>query len=66
MQDSGTGISPDKLASIFQPFITSKQDGLGLGLSICRAIIDRHGGDIRAANNPDRGATFSFTLPVQR
>ena len=64
--DSGTGIAADKLESIFAPFITSKPEGLGMGLSICRSIIERHGGKISAANNPDRGATFSITLPVTR
>ncbi len=66
VQDSGTGIAADKLGSIFDPFITSKPDGLGMGLSICRSIIERHGGTISAANNPDRGATFSIMLPVPR
>jgi PAS domain S-box-containing protein len=63
VQDNGTGIAAEKLESIFDPFITSKTDGLGMGLSICRSIIDRHGGTILAANNPDGGATFSITLP---
>jgi len=66
VQDSGTGIAAQKLESIFDPFITSKPEGLGLGLSICRSIIERHGGKISAANNPDRGAKFSITLPVTR
>jgi C4-dicarboxylate-specific signal transduction histidine kinase len=66
VQDSGTGIPPEKLESIFDPFITSKPEGLGMGLSICRTIIERHGGKIWAANNPDGGATFSITLPVTR
>ena len=66
VQDSGTGIAAEKLESIFDPFITSKPEGLGMGLSICRSIIERHGGKISAANNPDRGATFSITLPVTR
>ena len=64
VQDSGTGIAVEKLESIFDPFITSKPEGLGMGLAICRSIIERHGGKISAANNPDRGATFSITLPV--
>ena len=64
VQDSGTGIAADELESIFDPFITSKPEGLGMGLSICRSIIERHGGKISAANNPDRGATFSITLPI--
>ena len=66
VQDSGTGIAAEKLESIFDPFITSKPEGLGMGLSICRSIIERHGGKISAANNPDRGAKFSITLPVTR
>jgi signal transduction histidine kinase len=64
VQDSGTGIATEKLESIFDPFVTSKPEGLGLGLSICRSIIERHGGTISAANNPDRGATFSVSLPI--
>jgi two-component system sensor kinase FixL len=63
VQDSGTGIASEKLESIFDPFVTSKPEGLGMGLSICRSIIERHGGKIMAANNPDRGATFSIMLP---
>ena len=66
VQDSGTGIAAEKLESIFDPFITSKPQGLGMGLSICRSIIERHGGKISAANNPDRGAKVSITLPVTR
>jgi len=66
VQDSGTGIAVEKLESIFDPFFTSKPEGLGLGLSICRSIIERHGGRISAANNPDGGATFSIALPVTR
>ena len=66
VQDSGTGIAAEKVESIFDPFVTSKPEGLGVGLSICRSIIERHGGKIWAANNPDRGAKFSITLPVTR
>jgi PAS domain S-box-containing protein len=66
VQDSGTGIAEEKLEAIFDPFITSKPEGLGMGLSICRSIIGRHGGTISAANNPDHGAKFTITLPVAR
>ncbi len=64
VQDSGTGIAAHQLESIFDPFISSKPEGLGMGLSICRSIIERHGGEISAVNNPDGGAKFSITLPV--
>ena len=64
VQDNGTGIAADTLESIFDPFVTTKPEGLGMGLSICRSIIERHDGKITAANNPDRGATFSIVLPV--
>lgn len=63
VRDSGTGIAGDP-ASIFQPFYTTREDGMGMGLSICRSIIEAQGGRIEAANNPDHGATISFTLPV--
>jgi len=66
VQDSGIGVAAEQLESIFDPFITGKPEGLGLGLSICRSIIERHGGKISAANNPDRGAKFSIMLPVTR
>ena len=66
VQDSGTGIAAEKLESIFDPFVTSKPEGLGMGLSICRSIIERHGGKISAANNPERGAKFSIALPASR
>ena len=66
VRDSGTGIAPEELESIFDPFTTSKRTGLGMGLSICRSIIERHGGRISAENNRDFGATFWITLPVSR
>jgi len=64
--DRGTGIGSDNLDKIFQPFYTTKRDGLGMGLSISRSIIEAHGGRLLAENNPDRGATFYFTVPVGR
>jgi two-component system sensor kinase FixL len=63
VRDTGTGIAADAIESIFDSFISSKPEGLGLGLSICRSIVERHGGKISAANNPGGGATFSITLP---
>ena len=64
VRDRGCGITPDALASVFQPFVTTKHDGLGLGLAICRSIVLAHGGHISAANNPERGATFVVSLPL--
>jgi PAS domain S-box-containing protein len=65
VRDRGTGLSGDKLDKIFQPFYTTKGEGLGMGLSISRSIIESHGGHLWAENNPDRGATFYFTLPME-
>ena len=62
--DRGKGIPSDKFEQVFQPFFTTKQDGLGLGLAVCRSIITAHGGKLWAANSPERGAIFSFTLPI--
>jgi len=62
--DLGKGIPSDKFEQVFQPFFTTKQDGLGLGLAVCRSIITAHGGKLWAANSPERGAIFSFTLPI--
>jgi len=62
--DCGTGLRGDNLDKIFQPFYTSKRDGLGMGLSICRSIIEAHGGHLWAENNNGTGATFYFTIPV--
>jgi two-component system sensor kinase FixL len=62
VRDHGTGLTSDKLAKIFQPFYTTKREGLGMGLPISRSIIEAHGGRLWAENNPDRGATFYFTI----
>lgn len=64
--DTGLGLDPTQLDTIFSPFHTSKPDGLGMGLSICRAIVDNHGGRLWATNNPDGGACFHFTLPIRK
>jgi PAS domain S-box-containing protein len=63
--DRGAGIPADGIERVFEPFFTTKEHGLGLGLMICRSIIVAHGGRLWATNNPDRGATFTFTLPGQ-
>ncbi|QEX19501.1 signal transduction histidine kinase [Hypericibacter terrae] len=63
VQDSGPGLAPDALARVFEAFYTSKPTGLGLGLSICRSIIEAHGGRLWASTTATRGAMFQFTLP---
>jgi signal transduction histidine kinase len=62
--DTGKGIAAGEAEKIFKPFYTSKPQGLGMGLSICRSIINSHRGRLWAENNPDGGATFCFSLPT--
>jgi two-component system, LuxR family, sensor kinase FixL len=62
--DCGPGIAPEKLEQIFESFYTTKAQGMGLGLAVCRSIITAHNGKLWAANNPGRGAAFHFTLPA--
>jgi PAS domain S-box-containing protein len=64
VSDRGAGVDPAKLEEVFDPFFSTKTHGLGLGLSVCRSIISAHGGKLWAVNNPEGGATFCFTLPV--
>ena len=64
--DSGTGIEEGAMEHLFDPFYTTKPEGMGMGLPIGQTIIEAHGGTMEASNNPDRGATFSFTLPTHR
>ncbi len=66
VKDSGCGIPAQNMPKLFTHFFTSKPDGLGMGLSISRSIIEAHGGRLDAKNNPDRGATFYFTIPVDK
>ena len=65
VRDSGPGLDPANLEGAFEAFHTTKPGGLGVGLSICRSIIEAHGGRLWASANTPRGATFQFTLPVQ-
>jgi PAS domain S-box-containing protein len=66
VSDSGTGIDEHNVDRLFEPFYTTKPEGMGMGLAISRTIIRAHGGELGAANNAGVGATFSFTLPVCR
>jgi len=63
VRDSGPGIDPGNLERVFEPFYTTKSSGVGMGLSICRSIINGHGGRLWAEANEPRGAVFQFTLP---
>lgn len=64
VEDSGSGISEELADQLFQPFITSKESGMGIGLSICRTIVEAHGGRIWFEPAPDGGTIFRFTLPI--
>ncbi len=64
VQDSGPGFDPKSLEHLFDPFYTTKPQGLGLGLSISRSIIDAHGGRLWATANAPCGAIFQFRLPI--
>jgi PAS domain S-box-containing protein len=62
--DSGPGVAPGNIERLFEPFYTTKTTGLGMGLSICRSIIEAHGGQLGASANVPRGAIFQFTVPI--
>jgi C4-dicarboxylate-specific signal transduction histidine kinase len=66
VRDSGPGIDPKNLEQVFKPFYTTKTSGVGMGLSICRSIVDAHGGRLWVYSNEPRGAVFQFTLPPAR
>jgi len=63
VRDTGPGVDVEHLAHVFEAFYTTKSSGVGMGLSICRSIIDAHGGRLWAETNEPRGAVFQFTLP---
>lgn len=62
VSDTGTGIAPEIASQLFQPFVTTKKHGMGVGLSICRTIVESHGGKIWVESEPGRGTAFRFTL----
>lgn len=64
VSDNGPGVSPEILNQLFQPFVTTKEKGMGVGLSICQAIVEAHGGRIWTEPNLPQGVTFRFRLPV--
>jgi two-component system sensor kinase FixL len=66
VSDTGTGLAPEMTSQLFQPFVTTKQHGMGVGLSISRTIIESHGGQIWAEPNPEGGTVFHFTLRAVR
>ncbi len=65
VSDLGPGVAEDQVDLLFTPFHTTKRDGMGMGLSICRSIIEEHGGELRYVNNGHAGATFFFRLPIR-
>ena len=64
VRDAGTGFDPQSAEKLFEAFYTTKPDGLGVGLSICRSIVERHEGRLWAEANEGPGATFSISIPV--
>jgi C4-dicarboxylate-specific signal transduction histidine kinase len=65
VEDRGEGISAESLGRIFEPFVTTKSHGMGLGLAVCRTIVTAHGGTLSAVNNTGRGARFDMILPTR-
>jgi signal transduction histidine kinase len=66
VQDSGPGVEPASVERVFEAFYTTKLGGLGMGLSVCRSIVEAHGGQLWASASLPKGAMFHFTLPVER
>lgn len=66
VRDSGPGVAPENIERVFEPFCTTKAGGMGMGLSICRSIVQAHGGTLRLSANVPRGAVFRFTVPANQ
>jgi signal transduction histidine kinase len=66
VRDTGVGLDPNTLNKVFNPFYTTKNEGMGIGLSVSRSIIESHHGRIWAETNDDIGATFGFTIPTSQ
>ncbi len=64
VSDTGPGLPPEIAADLFEPFVTTKEDGMGIGLSICRSTVQAHGGELTASPRPGGGTIFRFTLPI--
>ena len=64
VRDTGLGLSPESLSRLFESFYTTKPEGMGMGLSICRSIVEAHGGRLWATRCEPRGALFQFTIPA--
>jgi signal transduction histidine kinase len=65
VQDTGPGLSPETLSRLFEPFYTTKPNGMGMGLTICRSIIEAHGGRLWVSACQPHGALFQFAIPAQ-
>jgi signal transduction histidine kinase len=63
IEDNGPGIAPETIKRIFEPFFTTKSNGMGVGLSICRSIVESHGGRLSAAPAKPHGTVFEIVLP---
>ncbi len=65
VRDTGTGLAPEAKEKLFKPFFTTKENGMGIGLSICRSTIEARGGTLEGSNHPDGGAIFEIKLPKE-
>ena len=66
VRDTGPGLTPESLPRLFEPFYTTKAEGMGMGLALCRSIVEAHGGRLWATACEPRGALFQFTIPATK